>query len=250
MKISIITVVWNAADDIVQTINSVSQQDYPNIEYVIVDGVSTDGTLEEIHKRKGSVDHLISEPDTGLYDAMNKGKSLATGDYALFMNAGDVFINEGVISSIFRDKEIEDNLYVGNTLLQHGGNTVRAVKYHHQSIFYPKVFYQSQNYDIDNFKIVAESDYTIRAKKILNVVFIEKDIILSSLDGFGIHRFSTFKGTRSIFREMIKLYSKNGHKNIIFATIKSFLRCLVKYLAFKIGGLSLAAKVTLLRAKI
>ena len=81
-KISIITVVYHAADTIEQTIRSVVEQDYPNIEYIIIDGGSTDGTLDVIKKYEDRIAYWVSEPDKGIYDAMNKGLSAATGDYS------------------------------------------------------------------------------------------------------------------------------------------------------------------------
>jgi len=98
--ITIITVVWNGEQTIEQTILSILNQDYPHIEYIIVDGGSTDKTLEIITKYKNSIDNWISEPDKGIYDAMNKGVSLATGDWVNFMNAGDVFASKNVCSLV------------------------------------------------------------------------------------------------------------------------------------------------------
>lgn len=88
-KFSIITVTYNAANVLEDTIQSIVTQTYKNTEYIIVDGGSTDGTLDIIHKYKEHIHTLVSEPDKGLYDAMNKGIKLATGDYLCFLNAGD-----------------------------------------------------------------------------------------------------------------------------------------------------------------
>lgn len=88
-KFSIITVTYNAANVLEGTIQSIVTQTYKNTEYIIVDGGSTDGTLDIIHKYKEHIHTLVSEPDKGLYDAMNKGIKLATGDYLCFLNAGD-----------------------------------------------------------------------------------------------------------------------------------------------------------------
>ena len=79
--ISVVTVCLNCAAEIEKTLNSVVSQDFPNIEYIVVDGCSTDGTLQILEHRVSSLGKLISEKDSGLYDAMNKGKRAATGDY-------------------------------------------------------------------------------------------------------------------------------------------------------------------------
>lgn len=88
-KFSIITVTYNAVNVLEDTIQSIVTQTYKNTEYIIMDGGSTDGTLDIIHKYKEHIHTLVSEPDKGLYDAMNKGIKLATGDYLCFLNAGD-----------------------------------------------------------------------------------------------------------------------------------------------------------------
>ena len=87
--ISIITIVYNAVDLLEGTIQSVIQQTYPNIEYIVVDGGSNDGTLQIIETFKNKINQWVSEPDKGLYDAMNNGLKMATGDFVWFMNAGD-----------------------------------------------------------------------------------------------------------------------------------------------------------------
>jgi glycosyltransferase involved in cell wall biosynthesis len=89
MKITIITVVYNGIDLLTGTMQSVFDQTYPNIEYLIIDGNSTDGTQELIKENASKITNWISEPDKGLYDAMNKGLKMATGDFVWFMNAGD-----------------------------------------------------------------------------------------------------------------------------------------------------------------
>ena len=88
-KFSIITVTYNAEKVLEDTIQSIVTQSYKNVEYIIVDGGSTDGTLTIVNKYKEHIHTIVSEPDKGLYDAMNKGIKLATGDYLCFLNAGD-----------------------------------------------------------------------------------------------------------------------------------------------------------------
>ena len=97
MKFSIITVTYNSAATIEQTIRSVIGQSYENIEYIIVDGQSTDSTLKIIEKYKDRIGKIVSEKDNGLYDALNKGIDLATGDVIGFLHSDDFYINEKVI---------------------------------------------------------------------------------------------------------------------------------------------------------
>jgi glycosyltransferase involved in cell wall biosynthesis len=102
MKISIITVVLNAADTIEDTLRSVAAQRYPTIEHIVVDGGSTDGTLAIIERHRGRIATLIVEPDRGIYDAMNKGIAVATGDIIGTLNADDIYADEQVLEKIAR----------------------------------------------------------------------------------------------------------------------------------------------------
>lgn len=94
--VTIITVCWNSARTIEQTIRSVLNQTYDNIEYIVIDGNSTDGTLDILHKYEAEVDYYVSEPDDGLYHAMNKGLELARGAYVLILNSDDWYENDAV----------------------------------------------------------------------------------------------------------------------------------------------------------
>jgi glycosyltransferase involved in cell wall biosynthesis len=92
----------------------VVQQTYGNIEYIVIDGVSTDGTLAIIHQYQNQIAQIISEPDKGIYDAMNKGLSIATGDYVLFMNSGDEFFEKDTVEKVFNKAQNAD-IYYGET---------------------------------------------------------------------------------------------------------------------------------------
>jgi glycosyltransferase len=98
MKVSIITIAFNAADTIEETIQSVINQDHQDLEYIVIDGGSKDDTLSILEKYKSNIDVLVSEPDKGVYDAMNKGIARATGELVAILNADDVYANSRVIS--------------------------------------------------------------------------------------------------------------------------------------------------------
>ena len=101
-KISIVTICKNAQDSIERTLTSVVSQAYANIEYIIVDGASTDKTLELVYNYREHITKIISEPDDGIYDGMNKGLRAASGDYIVFINAGDYLIETNVIKNLVR----------------------------------------------------------------------------------------------------------------------------------------------------
>lgn len=100
MKISVVTVVFNNHDTIESALRSVLEQSYPDVEYIVVDGGSTDGTVEIISRYRERISRFVSEPDKGIYDAMNKGIRLATGDAIGFLNSDDVYANTGVLESV------------------------------------------------------------------------------------------------------------------------------------------------------
>ncbi len=108
-RFSVITITYNAKNTILPTIRSVIEQSYQEIEYIIIDGGSSDGTLDIIKRYEQHVDVLVSEPDKGIYDAMNKGLQRATGDYVWFMNAGDAFHSNFVLRDTARVIAVEKN---------------------------------------------------------------------------------------------------------------------------------------------
>lgn len=100
-KITVITVCYNCVSTIDQTIRSVVEQTYDNIEYIIIDGASTDGTLDVIKKYENRIARIVSEPDKGIYDAMNKGIALASGEWIHFRNSGDYFLSKHTVEDVF-----------------------------------------------------------------------------------------------------------------------------------------------------
>lgn len=113
-KISIITITYNAERYLERTIKSIVAQSYPNIEYIIIDGQSSDATLEIARRYEAHIQQIVSEADKGIYDAMNKGLALASGDYVWFMNAGDQIAKPETLSRIVASQP-EADIYYGET---------------------------------------------------------------------------------------------------------------------------------------
>ena len=141
MKLSLITVVWNNKETIKVAIDSVLNQTYKDIEYIIIDGASTDGTVEIIQSYGDKITKFVSEPDKGLYDAMNKGIALATGDIVGILNSDDFYIDEFVIEKVikeFEDKQCDsvfaDLVYVKPE------NIDKTVRYYDSGQFNPNKF--------------------------------------------------------------------------------------------------------------
>lgn len=120
-KISVVTVVYNDADHIEATIKSVLDQTYTNIEYIVIDGGSTDGTLALIKKYENAISYFISEKDHGIYDAMNKGIKQASGDYILFMNSGDLFYDATVLSKMATHFSLNYDMIYGDVYVTYNG---------------------------------------------------------------------------------------------------------------------------------
>lgn len=141
MKISIVTVVYNAETTLEGTIQSVMAQDYPDIEYIVVDGKSTDGTLAICDRYREHIDQLVSEPDKGIFDAMNKGVALATGDFIGILNADDIYDGPGVISAVARQlsESGAESLY-GDLVMVKPDDLAKVVRYYNGKDFHLKRF--------------------------------------------------------------------------------------------------------------
>lgn len=109
-KISIVTPNYNKGEFLEYTIKSVLSQSYPNFEYIVIDGGSTDGCVDVIKEYAGKIDYWVSEPDKGCYNAMNKAIAVAEGDYCIFMNSGDYFYTSDVIECFVKENPVEDVL--------------------------------------------------------------------------------------------------------------------------------------------
>ncbi len=181
MKVSVITVVYNAVNTIEDTIKSVIKQDYPEIEHIVIDGGSTDGTMEIVNAYRNRLAVIVSEPDGGIYDAMNKGIDHATGSIVGTLNADDWYENEGVISrvvSAFNDEPELDAVY-GDIVFVKKEEPHRLVRYwrsqpYSEGLFewgwmpaHPSFFVRRECYtkygkfDLD-FQIQSDFDLTMR----------------------------------------------------------------------------------------
>lgn len=123
-RVSVITVTFNAADNLERTLRSVAGQHYDSMELIVVDGKSTDGTLDIIHRYAGNITKWVSEPDKGIYDAMNKGVRMASGEWIIFMNAGDTFAADDVLQRIFAQPHDDADIIYGDVVK--GGEIKKA----------------------------------------------------------------------------------------------------------------------------
>lgn len=179
MKISIITVCYNAKDTIEETFLSIFNQTYKNIELIVIDGASTNGALEVIDKYREHISHFVSEPDEGIYDAMNKGIDYVTGDFVLFLNANDVFYDNEVLQKVAEalDKNPEAEFLFGDAdYVSEDKKTSKIQTYEkitndfallannicHQSIFYKKSLFDRFGKYSNNYKIYADWAFNLK----------------------------------------------------------------------------------------
>ena len=200
MKVTVVTAVLNDAGHIEQTILSVISQTDIEIEYIIVDGGSKDGTLELIGKYKDKISLLISEPDRGVYDAMNKGIKYSTGDFVYFLNSGDVLLNPSILSKIKLEELKERNAIIYCNVVVAYGNIealekprpffnskmkFKGIGICHQSMFFPGELIRNEKYDL-SYNIAADYDLAYRLWR-KGTVFLYKDITIAKYDwGKGI----------------------------------------------------------------
>lgn len=200
MKVTVVTAVLNDAGHIEQTILSVISQTDIEIEYIIVDGGSKDGTLELIGKYKDKISLLISEPDRGVYDAMNKGIKYSTGDFVYFINSGDVLLNPSILSKIKLEELKEKNAIIyGNVIVAYGNIEAlekprpffnskmkfKGIGICHQSMFFPGELIRNEKYDL-SYKIAADYDLVYRLWR-KGTEFLYRDITIAKYDwGKGI----------------------------------------------------------------
>ena len=180
MKVSLITVAYNSGKFIQDCMDSVLGQDYEDIEYIIIDGKSSDNTVELVQAKGDKISHFVSEPDKGIYDAMNKGLKLASGDIIGILNSDDFYANSQVISDVVNTFKSEncDTLF-GDLVFVQDEDLDKIVRYYpgkgfhptqfakgmmppHPTFFAKKKVYEKVGLFDDSYKICADFDILVR----------------------------------------------------------------------------------------
>ncbi len=218
MKLSIITVNYNNRDGLQRTIDSVIAQTWRNFEWVVIDGGSTDGSKELIEKYQNHFIYWCSEPDKGVYNAMNKGIAKAKGEYLIFMNSGDCFAGKDVLKKVFSYPHTADIItggvkrkdngqlirrYEENILLQIYTNTIN-----HQGSFIRKTLFQGLLYD-ESLKIVSDWKFWVETIVFGNakVQVLDDVIAIQDVDGISATNVTLLKRERNSV--MDDLFSSN-----------------------------------------
>lgn len=239
MKVTIITVCFNSAATIEDTLVSVASQTWRDIEHIVIDGGSTDGTVALLNRHSAGLSRLISEPDNGIYDAMNKGVTMATGDVIAFLNADDVYKHSGVIeraANYMQDAGL-DALY-GNVEFFHLGRPNHVVRTYNSGQFTPArlgwgwmpahpalfvrrwIFEQHGAFD-KSFKIAGDFDFVARVfkRETLQYRYIPEVLVRMQLGGVST---SGLRATYLLNREILRACKQNGIKS-------NWLMLLTKY---------------------
>jgi len=187
--ITIITVVYNGVKYIEKTIQNVISQNYLNVEYIIIDGESDDGTLDIIKKYEDKIDYWLSENDKGIYDAMNKGIDLANGKWICFMNSGDRFWDANVIEKVFEKEYKDSGVIYGDHVAVYGKQKIvckpkeiseiyKHMCFSHQSSFINTSLMKSLKYNTD-FKIAGDYEFFLRCYYKKQIKFDYAKILIS-----------------------------------------------------------------------
>jgi len=195
-KISIVTVVLNDSERFYDTASNIAELSYENIEYIVIDGGSSDETLNVIDSFKDGIDVYLSEHDEGLYHAMNKGIELATGEWIIFMNAGDKFENNKVLKTIFKARSYEDfDILYGDVNVSYSGfqkfepagdiiDIKKGMQFCHQSALIRLSYHKNYNYNIQN-KMCADFEFFYNTAR-QNIPFLKLNEIIANVTPLGI----------------------------------------------------------------
>jgi glycosyltransferase involved in cell wall biosynthesis len=198
MKLSIITINRNNADGLKKTIESVANQNYKDFEYIVIDGASTDNSVEVIKSYLNIVSYYISESDKGVFDAMNKGIKHATGEFLLFLNSGDYFNNDNVLLNVI--EELNEDIVIGKcNIIKEGEivyitnsfnritlNTLILNSLPHQAMFFKRTLFDKYGLYRDDLKLMGDWEFCIRTIILENVKYKNIDTIIADYNLEGI----------------------------------------------------------------
>ena len=239
MKISIITVALNSAKTIEATLRSVAGQTHPDVEHIVIDGGSTDGTLEQLACDGTHLTHVVSEPDRGIYDAMNKGLAHATGDIVCFLNADDAYAAPDVLSRVAHEMQQYglDALF-GDVVFFNPGAPERNVRRYrsdrfcperlaygwmpaHPALFMKRRIYQQLGGFHTHFRIAGDFDFVARAFAPGQLRYRHLPLIMVRMQSGGVSN----AGLRSkwlLNQEVLRSCRENGIRTNIFKILSKY----------------------------
>jgi len=240
MKFSVITVTYNSSETLQDTLSSVADQSLPAIEHIVIDGASKDNTDEVISLHGSHVVNYISEPDFGIYDAMNKGLKLATGEVVCFLNAGDFYIDSGVLERVDKVMNLEDlDIIYGNVAYFRGENKKNIIRRYKSEYFHPRLLikgfmpahpaffmrrdiYQRIEPFRINYKIAGDFEMMVRIFSDNNLRFRHMQEVLTMMRLGGISNMG-IKSFIVINAEILRACRENGLKTNILKILSKYL---------------------------
>ena len=233
LLITIVTVCYNAGDKLEKTIQSVVTQTYPFIEYIIIDGASTDNTFDIATKYNKEIALFITEKDNGIYDAMNKGIKLATGSLVIFLNAGDYFVSKDVIDIYLSKINVRDaDLFYGRIVWNDAVNKELILSDHNNTKFqkdlmnsnfpHPATLYKKEIFNKVGFfnltyRILSDYEWNVRALIVEKIKFQYINTIVTVFFVDGVSNSLANADTIKNEQDKIKMfYSKNAYLNYLF----------------------------------
>jgi glycosyltransferase involved in cell wall biosynthesis len=249
MQVSIITICYNRKATIAKAIESVLNQDYPNIEYIVIDGASTDGTKEIIQTYSNKITKYISEPDQGMYDALNKGLQLSTGDVIGLMHSDDEFYDHTVVSQIVAtfqnnpatDGVYGDGIYVTNDAEERiirdrigGAYSLKKVKSGwlplHPTVYLKKSVFEKYGYYNLDFKIASDTELLLRYlyKHQIKMTYINSYFVKMRMGGLS----TNLKLAVEVLLEDYRIYKYHGLAAFRVVFLKKII-ALKQYLKIK-----------------
>ena len=239
MKISIITIAYNSANTIAETINSVAKQTYADLEHLVVDGASTDDTVKIAKAHSTPCTRIISEPDKGIYDAMNKGLAHATGDIVCFLNADDAYADPEVLSRVAHEmKQHGLDALFGDVVFFNPGAQERSVRRYrsdrfspdrlaygwmpaHPALFIKRSIYQELGGFRTHFRIAGDFDFVARAFAPGKLLYRYLPQIMVRMQSGGVSN----AGLRSkwlLNQEVLRSCRENGIRTNIFKILSKY----------------------------
>ncbi len=260
--ISIITINYNNLSGLEKTFSSVFSQSNKSFEYVVIDGGSSDGSVAFLANHKEHIDYWVSEPDQGIYHAMNKGIKAATGDFVMFVNSGDLFFDSHQIEILSQELRQEDGIVYGDVRIVNEKTGFDAIQVHpsvvtfkyfynqticHQACIIKKALFESVFYFNESFKIVADWEFLIVAIFVNQVNYRKIDHTISVFDSTGISSNSKYRAIAKqerlqVMDEYFGLFKPDYQELMTHSSLRSqqlvliqkskFLRSIVSILFF------------------
>lgn len=238
--ISIITVVYNGEKYLEETIQSVINQTYENVEYIIIDGGSTDGTFDIIKKYEDQIDYWVSEKDKGIYDAMNKGIDIASGEWINFMNAGDWFYANDVLKTVFNNLNFQNiDVMYGDTLFKYQNyfkqkNNIKLkyfwleMPFSHQSTFISTKIHKRYKYDLKQSIAADFKLFYLMYIEHKSFKYIENIISIMEPNGLSdVHRIKSIINRYKIVKEIdFRFYYMIFY---FFKIVKEYIKKVIPY---------------------